>query len=668
MGLNNLHNTYAVRPARAASIDAFRPDIEGLRAIAVLAVFLYHFGVGLFAGGYVGVDVFFVVSGFVIAQSTAARQTGDLARDYLDFCERRIRRLLPALVPVLIVVYVVGFALFLDSGFEDLSQNLRSLGIAASNWSLLGQLGYFGAPAETNPLLHTWSLSVEAQYYLVAPLIAFAVSRKFGSGASAYASIALVSFLAATALVATGHQDNAFFNSLARFWEIALGAVVASSKRLQLRNPTQAAIGRTMGLLLIGAAVLTFSKGTPFPGPAALIPVAGTALVLAAIPAPRSLTNTLLSSPPLRYLGRLSYSLYLWHWPILVIALMFFPDRETSVIGCGMALSVFLAIGSYHVIERPFGSMKWTRRNIFMTAGLVSAALIFVGTVGVLLQGIPQRLPASATLALNGKKDIGGGEADCTRRNWMLLGAEKAEVPLQPCLLGVHAAAPSFVLMGDSHSSALIAAFDRRAREAGRAGLATGYASCAPIVTLRNKSTNHPRCEWVNEKMLKFIREHAEISTVVLAARWATYAAPGYYDEPEFSGEQSFRAGLEKTLAALSMEGREIWLLGQVPTHANLVPDALAVDAMLGRATASWATPAIDHHNATEFVTQTFRRLEERRLARFIDLSTPMCLQARCLVHLDGRPLYSDTNHLSNFGANYLAPLLDDVLLGDSSL
>ena len=656
-------NKHAGRPAGAATVGGFRPDIEGLRAVAVLAVLLYHFGLGPFSGEFVGVDVFFVISGFVIAQSLASRETGSFRAEYSDFWERRIRRLLPALVPVVIVVYALCFALYLDTGFKDFSENLRALGLAASNWSLLGQAGYFEAPADTNPLLHTWSLSVEAQYYLLAPILAFAAARVFKAApVVAYAGLTILSFILAVALVAGGLKDDAFFNSLARFWEIAVGAVVALSPRLQLAKPELAMAGRVIGLTLIGIAVFAFSDTTPFPGPAALLPVAGAALIVASAHSHWDPVRLLLSSPPARYIGRISYSLYLWHWPILVFVLLYFPAREPTAIAAGVALSILLAAASYHLVERPVGRLKLPQGGVFLAAGIVCVTMVGIGHVGVVLKGIPQRLPENVALALSGSKDVGGGQARCTPDNWQLLGVQESKIRVDPCLLGDGDQAPTFLLVGDSHSGALIAEFDTLARAGGRNGLAIGYPSCAPIVTLRNKSTNHPHCDWLNETIVAFLRGHPEISTVVLAARWSTYVSTSFYDEPETAKEVSFAEGVEKTLSEIAMDNREVWLLGQVPSHAAPVPESLAVDAMISRPHAQWAKLAVDHADQTEFVTQTFEGFENRGLAHFEDLAAPLCMSEHCLVDLGGRPLYSDTNHLTNFGASSLAGLLHGLL------
>ncbi len=594
----------------------------------------------------------------------ASRETGSFWRDYLAFCERRIRRLLPALVPVVLAVYAVCFVLYLDSGFEDLSENIRALGLAASNWSLLGQAGYFDAPADTNPLLHTWSLSIEAQYYFVAPLLSFAAARTFKvTFGSFLAGLAFASFALAAALVASGHNANAFFNSLARFWEIAVGAVIASNSRLHIARPQLAVAARATGLVLIGIAVLAFSDTTPFPGPAALLPVVGAGLIVASAQTHRGAVSFLLSSRPARYIGRISYSLYLWHWPVLVFVLMYFPNRDAFWLAVGVAASVCLAVASHHFIERPAGRVKATSRKVFVAAGLISATFLSVGQFGVVLKGIPQRLPADAALALSAKKDVGAGQADCTPHNWQLLGASEAKIRSNPCLLGDATQAASFLLFGDSHSGALIAEFDALARARGRTGLAIGYPSCAPIVTLRNKSTNHPHCDWLNETVLTFLHEHPEISTVVLAARWRTYADKYFYESPESDGGISFADGLERTLAETSMLGRQVWVLGQVPSHPALVPETLAVDTMLGRPPAQWAKRAVDHAKETEFVTRTFKELEERGAARFLDLASALCSEERCLVHRGGRPLYSDTNHLTNFGGVVLEGVLGNVLL-----
>ena len=295
---------------------SYRPEIDGLRAMAVVPVVLYHAHVPGVSGGFVGVDVFFVISGFLITSQLAA----DVAAgrfSIVTFYERRVRRIFPALFVMLAVSAVMALWLLLPFELESFAASLRASALFVSNFYFMRETGYFVAAAITKPLLHTWSLAIEEQFYIFFPVYLYAMSRWAPRWLLPVTTVVLVLSLGLCISMTHPQSDAAFFYTPARVWELLTGSVLALAPRRVLPGWLAQALGAA-GLVLIAVAVFGFDARTPFPGSAAMLPAGGAALVILASGANPTASGGLLSLGPIRFVGLISYSLYLWHWPLLV--------------------------------------------------------------------------------------------------------------------------------------------------------------------------------------------------------------------------------------------------------------------------------------------------------------------------------------------------------------
>lgn len=366
----------------------FRADVQGIRGIAVLLVVAYHTGVAL-PGGFMGVDVFFVVSGYVITRLLAADLSTGGRLDFARFYLRRIRRLLPALAVTIGVVLAASTLLAPLGGQALAARTGAAAAVFNANTYLMrqGGDGYFDVGAELNPLLHTWSLSVEEQFYLVFPallFLAWKVGRRFtdiGPMRSAILALAAISAVSFAGSLALSHRvtdlaglgpDIAFYSAPTRAWEFAAGGLLAlgAATTSRLSGPATAAFA-ALGVAMIGWSAVAFDAGTTWPGKAALAPVVGTALLLASgEPSGSSRINRLLEARPLRYLGDISYSWYLWNWPFVVFAAALWPQASGSVKVAAAVASLLPAHLSYQWVENPIRKRPHpARRTTLALAG-----------------------------------------------------------------------------------------------------------------------------------------------------------------------------------------------------------------------------------------------------------------------------------------------------------
>ena len=332
-----------------------RADIDGLRAIAVVPVVLFHAGVSQVSGGFVGVDIFFVISGYLIT-SLILGEMREGRFSLLSFYERRIRRIFPALFAVLAVCIVLAGTLFLPRELRSFDESLLAATFFVSNIYFYGSNGYFAAPPDTLPLLHTWSLSIEEQFYIVFPLLlslAIAFGRRIWVG---LISVLFLLSLAASIWVTPINPDAAFYLAPMRVWELMLGALLAARVLPRIESQAVREMLALAGVALIAYAVFRFSTSTPFPGSAALIPCLGAAfLIYAGEDEGTTSASKVLSLRPLVFVGLISYSLYLWHWPLLVFARYWSVTSLTGWQSATIVIASFiLAALSWAYIEQPF--------------------------------------------------------------------------------------------------------------------------------------------------------------------------------------------------------------------------------------------------------------------------------------------------------------------------
>ena len=335
-------------------MHSYRPDIDGLRALAILPVLFFHAGLGLFEGGYVGVDVFFVISGFLITRIIYGEiVAGNFS--ILKFYERRARRILPALFAVCLFSFVMAWWLFVPLDFKDFSRSLAAAMLFASNILFMDETGYFAAPSEIKPLLHTWSLAVEEQYYIVFPLLLAVAARFF----KAYIGMFVILLLATSFVAcvwATGYRPvYAFFLSPTRAWELLIGSVLAVGVLPVIDNRQMLNGLSVLGLGLVLGSIFLFSADTSFPGWQAAIPCIGAGLLIYVNGSGETIGARILSFKPFVWSGLISYSLYLWHWPLIVFAKYHSGGELPSAALWGLiGLSVVAAALSWKFIEQPF--------------------------------------------------------------------------------------------------------------------------------------------------------------------------------------------------------------------------------------------------------------------------------------------------------------------------
>ncbi|MFD1949582.1 acyltransferase family protein [Sphingomonas arantia] len=380
----------------------YRPDIDGLRAVAVGAVVLFHAGFVAFSGGFIGVDVFFVISGYLIGRALFA-DADDNRLSIARFYERRFRRILPALLVVITVTLVVASFVLLPSELVSFSKSMVASTLFGANFYFQVTQNYFGGVPLSKPLLHMWSLAVEEQYYLVWP-IAVLLLYRFGLTRWRTPLIALAIILSLTAAeLMLGYSPKTSFYMLpARAWELLAGAIIATGDLPAVRRRTLAEALSALALALILAPVVLYTETIRFPGLSAVPPVLGTALLIHIGQSVQSRTHRLLSLPPFLFIGLISYSLYLWHWPIFSLHFIVAQRDATTAEAIAMlALSVLVAWGSWRFIERPFRRPVPDRAPRRTIAVLLASAFALFAVAGaglaiVALRGLPQRLPSAA--------------------------------------------------------------------------------------------------------------------------------------------------------------------------------------------------------------------------------------------------------------------------------
>jgi peptidoglycan/LPS O-acetylase OafA/YrhL len=441
----------------AKGID-YRPDIDGLRAVAIVPVVLYHAGFAFWGGGFVGVDVFFVISGYLIASFILAEiHLGKFTLG--NFYLRRIRRIFPALFTMMAASAAIGALLMTPHAFRRLGESIAATALFSSNFLFWLQSGYFVAPLEERPLLHTWSLGVEEQFYLAFPIFLMLLCRFFPSRlVGAALTLCVVSF-GINVLTVKTHSSFAFFLAPSRIWELFIGVLLAAGALAPPRSTRWSEAAGLMGIVLIGCATFGSSQFTVFPGFAALAPTLGAALIIWAGMSGKARVTQLLSHPAAVLVGKISYSLYLWHFPLLAFAAYVSIGGPSLSIRLAMvALSIVLAFASWIYIEQPvrLGRGIFGQRQVVF--GTATAAVALFGGFGVVTHfadGFPGRINEAGRQIAAAERDINPDRGSC-----LLLETEIDVAKRPPCAFGDGSAPVEFALWGDSHAESLRAAFD----------------------------------------------------------------------------------------------------------------------------------------------------------------------------------------------------------------
>lgn len=669
-----------------------RPEIQALRAVAVLGVLLFHLWPLRLPGGYVGVDVFFVVSGFLI--------TDHLVRDHVrhgrislpNFWARRARRLLPASLLVLAVTAIAVYVLVPITRWPQFGLEIIASAFYVENWALAAQsVDYMALSNVKSPVQHFWTLGVEEQFYIVWPLLliggAYLAGRMRRSGLRGMAGAVLVATVASfmfsvvyTALVPT----VAYFSTATRAWEFGAGALLALVLR---RTPTPitggvAAAASWAGFALLAGAMLIFTGGTPFPSYTALLPVFGTVLVIVAgAPRARWAPTALFSVRPVQFVGDVSYGVYLWHWPLIVLLpyALLAPLNTWQSVLVG-AVSIALGWASKVFVEDPVRSHRWLasarpRRSLVAAAGgmmvVVAMSLpLALSTVPPPPQ-VPAAVPACWGAAAMTDEQCAGPSAAALRAPAPSFAADLPTAEVAACELTVELATyrrcdlrasdgdRTIALVGDSHATRWVETFERATEQEGW-GLSTFLVSGCPLVSLEPIGSawgydpvGAQLCPQPTRAVLEEIVADPAITDVVLTNRTRLYVSDDPANRPLSSD------AVAATIRTLQDAGKRVIVLADHPETARIPVQggAGAVDCLTVRDAQECTMPRSDADFA-----DPMRVAAVETGADLIDLTAQFCDDDRCHWQIGGLVVYTDDNHMARSFAATLTPALVEAL------
>lgn len=630
----------------------FRHDINALRAFAVISVVLYHFQVSLFASGYIGVDIFFVISGFLMTKAIcSAYDKGKFSLIYFFFA--RAKRIIPALLVLCAALLVFGGFYLLPIEYRQLGKHIVSSQLFISNIIFSGEAGYFDVASTKKYLLHTWSLSVEWQFYLLLPLILVALLKvkKTLLVPVVLLVITVLSFLYA---LNVGKPQTVYFSLLSRAWEMILGSLFyfLPSLPVQVYVKKYDKIASLVLFTLLFASVIFIGAQEVWPNYWALLPIFATALLIWL-----NSDSNVYSFRPIEFLGEVSYSLYLWHWPIVVFLLSVFQELTPTLVIAGVFTAIFLSFISYKYIETPTRGLTLSYKSAFLSAfviGVVCLAAIFVYKTN----GLPwsSRWPSAINQADLEFLNREPRKSEC-------LTTDGVDSPR--CIYGENNQV-SLIVFGDSHASAIVTAVEQ-AMPANESLLFIAKAGCPSLVQGDIRQEDGGECRSFVAKQLAYIKATFPSTPVLVIARWPYYflgkvnrteaAAPVSQDNITFQTE--FTDLFSATWCEIAKD-RKVFALSPLPEYWASVPEVVAKSIWQKEEINS--IPKQSFLQRSQFITQGLLAVEESCGVYLIDAGDTLCNETECRIHQDSRPIYYDDNHLSEWGNKLLVPVLKDSL------
>ncbi len=651
---------------RTAAAQGYLPHVDGLRALAVLSVMLYHADVPFVTGGFSGVDVFFTISGFVIARLVIGEARAGTFR-FGDFYARRIRRLLPALLPVLFATAAIGWFVMLPEDYAGLGRASIATMLFAANLHFWQGTDYFTSSTDTEPLVNMWSLGVEEQFYIFAPIL-FLVLLKFARGRLLLAGAVLATLvsLALSVLLLPRSPVATFYLLPTRAWEIMLGAslAIAAGSTLLPRSEGVRTALTGLGFALLAWSFFGLDSTYAFPGLAAVPACLGAALLIAG--GSNALARPVLENRASIAIGLVSYAAYLWHWPLL--ALWRYRNYGDLALVEGLAillLSLVLAAASYRWIEQPFRRGKWRKIPAPLLALAVAIPVISVGWALKANDGFPARVSEAAARVVI--------EMPPTARDNCVNGYPDPVAPADSCTFPAQVENASWAVWGDSHGYALVEAVGEALPE-GESVRFLGSYGCPPMPGIRRPGALVDCAEQSGE-VLDYLRDHDEIEVVLLIARHAAaikgatddfgpaeddrlvppvtlLPMQGAADAPLVTG---YLDRFAATVRILREMGKQVVIVLPVPEVGYDVPRTLTLRAMRGLEPDSFTRPRsmYDERNG-EFVAAA-RRIAADEDAMLVDPTRQLCNADNCATARGNVALYTDDDHLSWAGAKLLA-------------
>ena len=621
----------------------YRPDVDGLRAVAVLLVMFCHADLG-FPGGFVGVDVFFVISGFLITGLLLKEQQTDGFR-LSHFWIRRIRRILPASIFVVVTTLIAGFFIMLPNDYDWLARSAIAQQAMLSNVYFLRNTGYFDGNTELMPLLHTWSLGVEEQFYIGYPFLVVLLYR-YSRRLMAHALIViLIISLGMSEWTVHLMPSATFFLLPTRAWELLLGGVLCFAPTHLKASGWFANVLSCVGIAGIILAACQFDSTTRFPGASALLPCAGAAMVIYSNSLGTTWVGKLLASKPTVYVGLISYSLYLWHWPLLSLLryLNYGAQLDTATRVASLASSFVLAALSLRYIESPFRNKQVFTQTKKLLAATVGAVLIVsaCSLLIVLLRGLPQRFDPKAISYASAKN------SESFRHEMSTKQVEEGDVPT----FGNTESTPKYkcLVWGDSHAMALISGIDAACKDYEIQGLQATHSVMAPLLEfyVMEKSGLNERFAEFNRAVVEFVLSH-KVDCVIMAGAWSYYAR-----------SEDFERCLHHTIKELVRSGVRVAIVRDVAHQKGNVPILLSMAVHLGRNENEIGVPQSEHLILNERCNRIIDGLKDQGVL-ILDPGLMLVDESGLWrAQLGGESMYRDDNHLSVEGSLRLKHLYE---------
>lgn len=634
----------------------YRADIDGLRAIAVLAVIFSHANIAHFSGGFIGVDVFFVLSGYLITSiilEDYRRSDFSLARFY----QRRVKRILPALFFVLACSAAMAWFLLLPGAYEAFSKSLMLSALSVSNFYFLKKTDYFAADAAEVPLLHTWSLGVEEQFYLLFPLL-FAFGLKTRTIFITVAVLAVASLIASE--IGSWWFPSANYYLLpTRAWEILAGSLCAFY--LMGRERRANGILAALGLIFIVCAIILFEPSTRIPSLAALLPVGGSVLLIL-FSNQAGVVGRMLSLAPLVWIGRISFSAYLWHQPVFAFARIRSLEPPTQVMMSGLiVLVLFLAALSWRFVEQPFRHARASGRRIAMSSALCLLVAVGFGSWGA-QEGLPFRVDPKVASFM-----------DAAVWNDACLFQSKDGLPSLPdkkCSFDTGVTHKTYAIWGDSISASISPALleELKERNVGLIQLTHGY--CAPIADVwTSQNDQAANCPEFNRRALDYLLA-SEVEVVVLAASWVNFFNASYMS---VGGEELEGAEItvpvladrvKRTVEKLEQAGKRVVLVYPTPRFSKPVPEVMAAMMIKGDSTPDFAYPVARFKEETARAYAILNAGADHEIEKVLP-ETIFCGPAGsdlCYLGRDSVPFIADKSHYTQKGAELIVDGIMDEL------
>jgi peptidoglycan/LPS O-acetylase OafA/YrhL len=643
----------------------WRTDITGLRTVAVLPVLIFHAFPNLLPGGFVGVDIFFVISGFLIT-GIINRECEENRFSILGFYERRFKRILPPFALMAVVSTVAAVLILPPTELALYGKNLAASALFSANIAFYKQSGYFAPNSDDNPLLHMWSLAVEEQFYIFWPLVIFLGLRFLSGRNKVIASIALIVLgLAAAEIAARLNPSAAFYLPHLRAWELLLGALLAFVQT-KPQNPTTRTLLTFVGAALIVTSFAFYNGGMRFPGLSALAPCLGTALLIYAGGTGDTPVERLLSTAPFQVIGYCSYALYLWHWPLLVLwRVRLNVDHLGWVALVPLLISLALSYFSWRVIERPIQSSRVSRTKVLIASLATLGLFAAIGAVLYLGKGLPARVPAGVRAA-----ERLASEKNTLREACHVHGAKPS--PIAGCLSGAPGARASLMLWGDSHADSIAPGLGAIAGQHGLTMRQASKSGCAPLldVTQSVVGNTDEQCVAFNHAVIAEIERSPDIKYVVIAARWPLYGGQSttvgggsmslQNASKTTGGAQGnlavLKLGLTRSIAAAraANNNAQIIVLGPMPEQEFSVSSCVA-RARMANAPDSRCVVSSEAKAKLEATEHLLSAIAREDGVTVVYPSQVLCSGGRCTFDQDGAIVLGDNSHVTPEGAKIIA-------------